>query len=363
MWRVPACLVVVFLVSGPDDGLARRVHLSEEQHFQLVRIHTVLVKAVMLTDKGRVESEAFRTLVAKRFEAFGFETVTDPALPHDVVVHMVCEERKRTVGTTRAGSDAELDRVPDRLWQGPACRLRYHLNGEDLGWKTEVHPSPDELDASPSEPGVPFERSSRFTCLFQAVERSEFPILAMADWGQTDRLTDLLLKPETGPGRARLILNQLANFSDLHILPVLLTIIQRRPVPLEAVEALGASGDEAVPHLAMLFEDRRHDPMIRAAAAKGLGRLGGSTGNPSAMNPLADYLAEAVATIQVPDDIDFPVLTAVVWALGQGHSDRVLQLLGRLQETIWMYHETSPGMEALREAAAVVSRYLEHVQL
>jgi hypothetical protein len=363
MWRVPACLVVVLLVSGPEDGLARRVHLSEEQHSQLVRIHTILVKTVMLTDRGTVESEALGMLVAKRFEGFGFVAVTDPALPHDVVVHMVCEERKRTVGTTRAGGDAELDRMPDRLWQGPACQFRYRLNGEDLGWKTEVHPSPDDLNASSPEPGVPFERSSRFTCLLQAVEWSEFPILAMADWGQADRLKDLLLKPETGPDRARLILKQLANFSDLHILPVLLTLLQRRPIPLEAVEALAAAGDEAVPHLAGLFENRRHDPIIRAAAAKGLGRLGGSTGDPSAMNPLADYLDDAVAAIHVPDDIEFPVLTAVVWSLGQGHSDRVLQLLGRLQEKIWMYRETSPDMEALREAAAVVSRYLEHVQL
>jgi hypothetical protein len=52
-----------------------------------------------------------------------------------------------------------------------------------------------------------------------------------------------------------------------------------------------------------------------------------------------------------------------VWALGQGHSDRVLYLLVSLQEKIWMVYDTSPDMEALREAASVVSRYLEHVQL
>ena len=64
-----------------------------------------------------------------------------------------------------------------------------------------------------------------------------------------------------------------------------------------------------------------------------------------------------------PDDIEFPVLTAVVWSLSKSRSDRVLGLLHRLQAKIWIYHDQSGNMQELREAVSAVSKFLDHVQL
>jgi len=363
MFRVLICLYAVFLLTGPVDGMARRVHLSSEQISQLTDIRTIFLISSVLTEKGSVQSEELHALVAKRFRDLGFSVVSEAAVPHEVEFRVLCEERKRFMGTTRAGGDAELEGAPARLWHGPACRFRYRLNGEDLGWSTEVRASSSQGPIQAETSDEAFEQSVVFTSLLQEVARSEFPLLVMADWGQSTRLASLLLEPETQPDRQRLIVKQLAGFSTSTFLPVLLTLIQRPHFPVEAIEALASAGEEGLPHLVALFQDRTQVPAIRAAAARGIGRIEGATGQSAAYEPMVEYLSKAVDTIASPKDIEFPVLTAVVWSLGHSHSDRVLRLLDLLQAKIWVYYDLSDNMRELREAVSVVSKYLDHVQL
>ncbi|MGD9852879.1 MAG: hypothetical protein AB7T38_16630 [Nitrospirales bacterium] len=363
MFRVIVCLSVLVLVTGPSDGMARRVHLSSEQASQLAHIRIILLTSSVMTERGPIQSEALNTLIAKRFQELGFSVVSDSTVSHDVEFRVFCEERKRNMGTTPAGGDAELEEAPDRLWQGPACRFRYHLNGADLGWLTEVRaPSSDEKSEI-RESRELFEQSAVFAALLQEVARSEFPLLVMADWGHTSRLASLLLDPQTQPAQQQVIVQQLAGFSTSAFLPVLLTLIQRPHFPVEAVEALASAGEEGLPHLVTLFQDRKQLPSIQASAARGIGRIYGTTGNWAAFEPMLEYLAEAVDTISSPDDIEFPVLTAVVWSLSQSRSDRVLRLLHLLQAKIWVYHDPSENMQDLREAVSAVSRFLDHMQL
>lgn len=362
--RILVCLHVVFLVSGPVDGMARRVHLSSEQVSQLAHIHTILLTSNVLTEKGHVHSRELNALVAKRFQDLGFSVVTDSAMPYDVEFRVFCEERKRFVGVTLGGGDAEFEEAPDRLWRGAACRFRYRLDRWDLGWSTEVRaPLNHDEQRQVRDSEERFEQSAVFGLLLQEVAQSDFPLLVMADWGQSNRLASLLLKPETAPAQQRVILEQLSAFSTPTFLPVLLTLIQRPHVPVEAVEALASAGEQGLPHLVALFQDSKQPTWIRAAAARGIGRVQGATGNPVAFEPVLEYLAEAVETIASPADIEFPVLTAVVWASGQSHSDRVLRLLDLLQAKIWIYHDTSEDMKSLREAVSVVAKFLDHVQL
>lgn len=361
MFRVPVCLFVGCLLIVPSDGLARRVHLSSEQISGLANIRTILLTSSVLTEKGTVQSEALQTLVANRFQELGYSVVTDPTASHDVEFRVFCEERKRFPGITRAGGDAELEGTPDRLWHGPACRFRYRLDGTDLGWSTEVRSAVSDERNRGS--GDAFLGSAVFESLLQEVARSEFPFLVMAEWGHESRLARLLLDPETPPAEQQLIVHQLSGFSSSSFLPVLLTLIQRPHFPVEAIEALAAAGEKGLPHLVALFQDRTQTPPVRAAAARGIGRIEGATGNPAAFEPMLAYLSWAVETIASPDDIEFPVLTAVVWSLGKSHSDRVLRLLELLQAKIWLYHDPSDNMHALREAVSVVSKYLDHVQL
>lgn len=363
MRRVLLCLCVLVFVTGPSDGMARRVHLASEQISQLAQIRTILLTSSVRTEDGLFQSEALHALVAKRFQELGFSVVSDSVASHDVEFRVFCEERKRFVGTTPGGGDAELEEAPDRLWNGPACRFRYHLNGADLGWLTEVRgPSSDEK-VGIRESGEAFEQSAVFASLLQEVARSEFPLLVMADWGHASRLASLLLDPETQPSQQQLIVQQLAGFSTSTFLPSLLTVIQRQHFPVEAVEALASAGEEGLPHLVALFQDRNQLPMIQASAARGIGRIYGTTGNRAAFEPMVEYLAEAVDSIASPDDIEFPVLTAVVWSLSKSRSDRVLGLLHLLQAKIWIYHDPSENMQELREAVSAVSKFLDHVQL
>ncbi|GJL58887.1 MAG: hypothetical protein NPIRA03_17440 [Nitrospirales bacterium] len=363
MRRVLFCLCVLVFVTGLSDGMARRVHLSSEQISQLAQIRIILLTSSVRTEEGLAQSEALHALVAKRFQDLGFSVVSDSVASHDVEFRVFCEERKRFVGTTPGGGDAELEEAPDRLWNGPACRFRYRLNGADLGWLTEVRaPSSDETFRI-RESGEAFEESAVFTSLLQEVAQSEFPFLVMADWGHASRLASLLLDPETQPAHQQLIVQQLAGFSTSTFLPSLLTFIQRQHFPVEAIEALASAGEEGLPHLVALFQDRNQLPMIQASAARGIGRIYGTTGNRAAFEPMVEYLAEAVDTMASPDDIEFPVLTEVVWSLSNSRSDRVLGLLHLLQAKIWIYHDPSENMHELREAVSVVSKFLDHVQL
>ena len=363
MLRVLVCLFVVVLVTGPADGMARRVHLSSEQISQLAQIRIILLTPSVMTEKGPVQSEALNALVAKRFQELGFSVVSDFTVSHDVEFRVFCEERKGIVGTTSGGGDAESEEAPDRLWQGPACRFRYRLHGADLGWLTEVRAPTSDEKLEIREAGEGFEHSHLFASLLQEVARSEFPLLVMADWGHASRLASLLLDPETPSAQQQLIVQQLADFSSPSFLPILLTLIQRPHFPVEAIEALASAGEEGLPHLVTLFQDRKQLPSIQAAAARGMGRIYGTTGNRAAFEPMLEYLAEAVDTIASRDDIEFPVLTAVVWSLSNSRSDRVLRLLHSLQAKIWIYYDPSEDMHALREAVSAVSRFLDHMQL
>ncbi|MDR4495869.1 MAG: hypothetical protein AB7P17_13800 [Nitrospirales bacterium] len=363
MLRVLVCLFVVVLVTGTADGTARRVHLSSDQISQLAQIRIILLTSSVMTEKGPVQSEALNALVAKRFQELGFSVVSDSTASHDVEFRVFCEERKRVVELTTGSGDAELEEFPDRLWQGPACRFRYRLNGADLGWLTEVRSSSFDEQTEIQESGEAFEHSALFASLLQEVERSDFPLLVMADWGHASRLALLLLDPGTPPSQQRLIVQQLADFSTSTYLPVLLNLIQRPYYPVEAIEALASAGEAGLPHLVALFQDQKELPLIQAAAARGIGRIYGTTGNRAAFESMLEYLASAVDTIASPDDIEFPVLTAVVWSLSQSRSDRVLRLLHLLQAKVWMYYDPSEDMQTLREAVGVVTKFLDHVQL
>ena len=118
----------------------------------------------------------------------------------------------------------------------------------------------------------------------------------------------------------------------------------------EAITALSGTGPESIPLLIDLFQTSQQDP-IRAAAAKALGSIAAASGDPRTMPPLIDYLKSAVATMETSEDINFPVLTEVVWSLGKLRDDRSMAPMAKLQEKIWLIYDNSAEMASLREAA------------
>jgi hypothetical protein len=356
-------LVILLVLVLSSDSFARRSYITPEQKTQLASIHTILISVLALSEKGLASPDRILGVVQRRFEELGFRVVTDPAQLHDVEFHIICEERKRQQGVTRYGGDAELTDTPDRLWNGPACQLSYRLEGKDLGWHKEAHPSIEDVPLLAQETQVPAAGNSAFKQLTRELERLDFPVMLLSEWGHTHRLVDLLTAPETPQPRQRLILDLFRQFPTSEALPHLLTLIQQGRYSEQAIGALSGLGHEVVPHLLQLFASKDREVSIRAAAAKGLGRILRADGDPDVMAILLEYLGNAVSRITSSTDIEFPVLTEVVWAVGSIHHEPTFQLIGTLQNQIWMIHDISPEMKKLRDVVNVVYKFLDLNQL
>jgi hypothetical protein len=366
MWRIVVHLILLFLLLVlvlSTDSVARRILLTPEQKTQLANIQIIFISAQALSEKGRVPPDPIQAVVQRRFEDLGFQVVTDADHGHDVVFHVLCEERKQEQGVTRYGGDAELPDTPDRLWNGPACQLSYRLDGNDLGWYKEVRVPNEEVALGAKDAPTFDGAASAFTLLSLELERLDFPVMLLSEWGQTRRLVDLLSAPGTSSARQSLILDLLRQFPAPEALPHLLIHIQQGAHPEEAIGALSGLGREAVPHLLRLFEVRNGSQSIRAAAAKGLGRIARTEGAPDVMEALLEYLDAAVLRMTSSADIEFPVLTEVVWAVGSIHHEPTFQLIGMLQNRIWMIPDSSPDMKKLREVVSVVYKFLDLSQL
>ncbi len=356
-------LVILLVVVFPTDSLARRSSFSSEQKTQLSHIQTIRVSAVALSEKGFVSPERILKVVQRRFEELGFQVVTDATQPHDVEFHVICEEHKHQQSVPRYGSDAELTNTPDRLWHGPACQLSYLLEGRDLGWHKEVHPSIREDSPIPREEQIVDMDASIFEQLTRELERLDFPVMLLSEWGQTHRLVVLLTDPQTPQTRQLVILDLLRQFPDSEALPHLLKRIEQGQSPDEAIAALSGLGHEVVPHLQHLFECQDKPVWIRAAAAKGLGRILRADGDAEVMTILQEYLSHAVLEIRSSSDIEFPVLTEVVWAVGSIHHKPTVKLISTLQDRLWLIYDNSPEMKKLRDVVSVVHKYLDFSQI
>ena len=341
------CLLIVFSTTSSD---ARRTHLTAEQKTQLEKVQIVFVDILTLTEKGRVESPSLTDIVTSRLEQIGYTVDRDRKKPHDVEFRVKCEERKTWTGTTPSGGDAELADAPSRLWKGPACLFSYSLNGRDLGWYKEIR---TDFEDSIKAAKMAQSKDSGAYALSQLeirVKEYDFPVLITAEWGQVDRLLSLLDSPGIDKLRKVKILSVLDELNAEKALPRLTKIMEDEDLQQEAIAALATTGPESIPLLIDIFQTTQKDS-IRAAAAKALGDVGGATGDPRTIPPLIDYLKSALPTIKTSEDINFTVLTEVVWSLGKLRDENSIAPMAELQKKIWLIYDNSPEMTSLREAA------------
>lgn len=351
-WPVILTICAIFgtaLVLVPESP-ARRTYFTPEQKQQLQKAHTVLVNVLALTEKGRTDSEQLQTLVSKRLQEVGFSVVIDRKQAHDVEFKAKCEERKTWTGTTAEGGDAELLDAPSRLWKGPACLLTYSLKGHNLGWYKEVRTSFQDAIQASKDAGAQEAGAYALTALAQRLTQYDFPVLLAAEWGQPDRLIKLLDAPDTPRIRKLFILSMLSDIEAETALPHLTKLMQDKDLAQEAVEALAGVGEDSIPLLINLFHSSTQ-PEIQAAAAKALGDVAGSSGNPTAIPPLLEYLKAALKNFNSSADINFPVLTEVVWSLGKLRDEHSLEPMNELNQRVWLIRDNSEAMKALREAA------------
>ena len=228
---------------------ARRIHLTPEQKTQLANANIVLVKVLALTEKGPADSTIFIKTITNQLQELNYTVVTKPDLPHDIEFKVKCEERKTWTGTSATGGDVDLADAPDRLWKGPACLLTYYLEHRDLDWKKEIRTSfPDAVQAAKN---ANESNAGRFAMkrLNQRLADYEFPILLSAEWGQVDRLLQLLENQKTSNLRKAKILSVLSELNAEEALPKLTKLLESTDLQQETINALSGAGINSIPFI------------------------------------------------------------------------------------------------------------------
>ena len=351
LWAI--CMVTAFLFIGLfcSEGLARRTYLTPEEKTELDKIQTVHVHVLALTERGKVDGTGIQNVVRQRLEELGYTVVTNRDDPFDVTVNVKCEEQKKWAGTTRAGGDADQVGAPARLWTGPACLFSYQLDGRDLGWYKEARTTFEDAGEAAKIANAPQSGLYAIQQLAERIEEFDFPVMIAAEWGHDTRLLELLKNPHTSNKRKLKILSLLPQVQSHEALPFLKDIIKDKELAEEAIVALSSTGSDAIPFLTEIFQSQT-DSAIRAAAAKGLGEIGAHTGDPTITPPMLKYLSEHLPRIKSSTDIDFPVLTEVVWGLGKLRNEKSIKPIIELQGKVWLIHDTSKEMAELREATS-----------
>ena len=342
-------IVSILFILAPTVSDARRTHLTPTQQEQLSKVQTIYIDILALTEKGRYDPTLFTEIITTRLKKVGYTVVIEKAQPHDVVFKVKCEERKTWEGTTASGGDAELADAPSRLWKGPACLFSYHLEGRDLGWYKEIRTSFEDSIQAAKKVNAPNAGNYAMTQLQQRLKEYDFPILIAAEWGQIDRLLSLLDNPQTHKLRKLRVLSLLRELDAQQALPQLTEILKNKDLQQEAITALTGVGQDSIPLLIDLFENSAQSN-IRAQAAKALGTIAAASGDPRTIPPLVSYLTPVVQNMKTSEDIDFPVLTEVVWAIGKLRDDMSIKPMRKLQEKIWLIFDNSQAMADLREA-------------
>jgi hypothetical protein len=347
-----------FVCLNVSSSDARRIHLSPEQQAQLANANSVFVKVLALTEKGPADSSPFIETITTRLQELNYTVVTDPAQPHDIEFKVKCEERKTLTGTSTTGGDVDLSDAPDRLWKGPACLLTYQLDHRDLDWKKEIRTSfPDAVQAA-QEANVDSAGQYAMTHLNQRLAEYEFPLLLSAEWGQVDRLLERLEHPKTTKLRKAKILSLLSDLQAQKALPKLTKLLESTDLQEETINALAGAGIDSIPLLIDFFETSKQST-IRAEAAKALGKVAAKSSDPRIIPPLVRYVSTILPGLKSSEDLDFPLLTEVVWAIGKSRWEESLKPIGTLQEKIWLIFDTSKEMADLREATSWTYKQLD----
>ncbi|MDT3779892.1 HEAT repeat domain-containing protein [Nitrospira sp. MA-1] len=347
----PVFLIFAMLWVDGTQSDARQISPTTEQKTKLETAQIVLVEVLALTEKGRYDAQPLTATVKKRFEEMGYAVTTERSQPYDVEVKVKCEEQKTLTGTSPSGGDVDLADAPDRLWKGPACLLTYFLQQNDFQWKKEVRTNFADARQAAQEAQVDDAGKYAMEHLNQRLMEFDFPVLLSAEWGQIDRLLKLLDNPNTPKLRKVKILSVLSDAHAEEALPQLTKLLESTDLQQEAINALSGAGIESIPLLIDLFQTSRQSN-LRAEAAKALGIIASKSGDPRTIPPLAHYVSEVLPHIKTSEDINFPLLTEVVWAIGKLRWGPSIKPISELQDKVWLIHDNSKEMAELREATS-----------
>lgn len=340
---IPAIIAIVLLELTGGTSWGYRDYFTPEQKAKLAKVQTVLVEVIALTDKSSADPAPITQVVSKRLSELGYTVVTDAAKPHDVLFRVKCEQRKVWEGTTTAGGDADLPDSPSRVWKGPACQLNYFLDGTKVKWQKEVRTDFEDAVSAAQSANAGDPGAYAMEKLKGLLNDYDFPVLLAAEWGQADRLLKVLDETGTNELRKLKIIALLGEMLADKAIPRLQEALKDKQLGKQAAVSLGNIGKESIPILIEMLKNSK-DPELQAAAAKGLGQVGGLHGDPRIIPPLLEML-------DAPG-IDIRVQTEIAWALGKLPDKRSVEPLFALDRKLQKIRNDPPDplIKKLKEA-------------
>ena len=333
------CLIVICVLA--EEVFPRQRTLSLDEKAQLKEAQTIYVETIALTEKGLVKPDGIREVVDRRLEEMGYSVTHSSQDPRDVTVKIKCEERKTWAGVTTRGGDADRLFSHSRVWKGPACQVTYSLNEQVSGWRQEVRTNFENAIRAAKIAQVKDSGAYALTELTRQLEEDDFPLLLTAEWRQAERLMKLMNQPETDNHLRAKIIPLLGKTSDQSVLAPLTEALHDPALAPDAAIALGNLGEPAAETLLQLLESTQSPP-LKVATVKGLGEIVTHSPNPTIMDAL-------LTTLQKPN-IELPVQTEIVKALGKLSNQRAVAPLEELNRKAWTNSSNDPGMKELREA-------------
>jgi HEAT repeats/PBS lyase HEAT-like repeat len=337
-----AALLGLWVCLADETSWARREYFTPEQKEHLAKAQTILVEPIAITDKGAVPAEAIGKTISNRLQEIGYTTVSKTSDPHDVVLRVKCEQRKTWEGTAAVGGDADLPDSPSRVWKGPACQLNYLLDGTKIKWQKEVRTEFQDAAEAAQKAGAAEPGAFAMTKLDERLQQYDFPLILASEWGQADRLLKIMDAAGTDHILKLKIISLLGEMQADEAFPKLKEALKDKDLAKQAAEALGRTGKESIPILVDMMKNS-NDPELQAAAAKGLGQVGGLHGDASVIPPLLDMLFKP--------GVDMRVRTEVVWAIGKVPDKRAIEPLHKLDREVQAMRSEDPAFKKLKEAA------------
>ncbi|MFO0775030.1 MAG: HEAT repeat domain-containing protein [Nitrospiraceae bacterium] len=329
-------------LTSQSQALAARDSLTDDQRRVLAANQPIAVEAIVLTDAGTQDPASLRALVVRRLGELGYQTTDSKSVAQDgLAVRAKCEQRKTWEGTTAVGGDNDQPDAPSRLWKGPACQLTYLLGGQKMKWQKEIRASFEDAAEAAKQSGAADPGAYAMVDLAKQLERYDFPVLLAAQWGHDDRLLRALESSETSQARKLLIITQLGEMLSDDALPRLKEALKDKDLSRQAAVAIGNIGREGIPVLVEILHNSSQ-PELQAAAAKGLGQVGGLHGDATVVPPLLQMLNAPGIPIEVQ--------TEVAWALGKIPDKRSIEPLYALDRKLQAIRSEDPKHKKLKEA-------------
>ena len=220
--------------------------------------------------------------------------------------------------------------------------MTYYLGDMKVKWQKEVRTEFDDAaqaaqSAHAGDPGV-----YAMSKLRDVLETYEFPVFLAAEWGQPERLLKVLDRSDTPQARKVKIISLLGEMQADEALPKLKEVLKNRDLAKQAIGAIGNLGKEGIP-LFVEIMNTSPDIEVQAAAAKGLGQLGGLHGDSSVVPPLLVKLKDPKT--------DWSVLTEVAWSLGKIPDKRSIEPLYDLDKKLQAMRDVeNMQLKKLKEA-------------